>query len=44
MIKVFFGRTENAITNPDITFRFGREDSWFADDLVKKHDKRCRRV
>lgn len=36
MIKVFFGRTENAITNPDISFRYGRDDSWFDDELVKR--------
>lgn len=36
MIKVFFGRTKNAITDPSITFRYGREDEWFNDDLVKR--------
>jgi hypothetical protein len=36
MIKVFFGRTKKAIINPDTTFKYGREDEWFADDLVKQ--------
>jgi hypothetical protein len=36
MLNVFFGRSDEAITDPSILFGYFQIDEWYKDELVKK--------